>query len=197
MTKAQQLLRIKNEFRTAHGNAPASPRVMLEWAAKAGLFKLDMKRAFSRAVDELANAMRGEVTLDGHGNEIRVNLAFETEQGWQWDQRDTISRPHMELNVAHSRRMSYSDIKATVLSVRDYNEHHPNETPLQYSLNFWADLADEGIILPSSSVPVLPVERSVPVVPVSDGPPAPARLSGPRDDQEKQQLDSSSGEPRP
>lgn len=191
MTKAQQLLRIKNEFREAHGNAPASPRAMMEWATKAGLFKLDLKRAFTRAVDELADALRGEVTLDAQGNEIRVNLAFVTEEGWLWDQRDTISRPNMELNVAHSRRMTYSDIKATVLSVRDYNVRHPAEAPIQYSLNFWADLADEGITLPSSSVPWPPVERSVPVVPVSDAPPVPDRFSSRRDDQAQPQPDSS------
>lgn len=151
MTKHDQLLRIKNEYRRAHNNAPASPRVMMQWAVGAGLFQIDMGKAFARAAEELAAAMRTETTKDAHGNDIRVNLAFETEEGWLWDQRDTIARPNFELNVAASRRMAYSEIRATVLSVNDYNATHPDEPPVQYSLRFDADLADDGIPIPSSS----------------------------------------------
>ena len=151
MTKHDQLLRIKNEYRHAHDNAPASPRKMMEWAVSAGLFQVDMGKAFAHAAEELAAAMRAETTKDAHGNDIRVNLAFETEEGWLWDQRDTIVREHFELNVAAGRRMVYSDIRAAVLSVNDYNTSHPDEPPVQYSLRFDADLADDGIPTPSSS----------------------------------------------
>ncbi len=151
MTKNDQLLRIKNEYRRAHNNAPAKPREMMEWAVKAGLFKIDIGQAFARAAEELAAAMRSETTKDSHGNDIRVNLAFETEQGWLWDERHTISREHFELNVGASRRMQYSEIRSTVLSVNDWNENHPDEAPVQYSLRFDADLADDGIPIPSSS----------------------------------------------
>jgi hypothetical protein len=124
---------------------------MMEWAIKAGLFEIDMGKAFARAAEELAAAMRAETTKDAQGNEIRVNLAFETEEGWLWDQRDTIARKHFELNVVASRRMAYSEIRATVLSVNDYNTHHPDEPPVQYSLRFDADLADDRIPIPASS----------------------------------------------
>ena len=151
MTKNDQLLRIKNEYRRAHDNAPASPRNMMEWAVGAGLFEIDMAKAFAHAAEELAAAMRGERTTDSHGNEIRVNLAFETEEGWLWDQRDTITREHFDLNVAASRRMHYAEIRTTILSVNDYNDNHPDEAPVQYSLRFDADLADDGIPIPTSS----------------------------------------------
>lgn len=151
MTKNDQLLRIKNEYRRAHHNRPAKPRLMMEWAVRAGLFEVDIGKALTRAAEELAAAMRAETTKDGQGNDIRVNLAFETEEGWLWDQRDTITRPHFELNVAASRRIAYSEIRATVLSVNDYNASHPDEPPIQYSLRFDADLADDGIPTPSSS----------------------------------------------
>lgn len=151
MTKHDQLIRIKNEYRRAHNNAPASPRAMMDWAIKAGLFQVDWGKAVARAAEELAAAMRSETTKDAHGNDIRVNLAFETENGWLWDQRDTIARDHFELNVAASRRIAYSEIRATVLSVNDYNANHPDEAPIQYSLRFDADLADDGIPIPSAS----------------------------------------------
>jgi hypothetical protein len=150
-TKTQQWLQIKNDYRLEHHDVPASPRTMLDWAIETGRFKIDARKARQRAADELADAMRSEMTRDANGNEVRVNLAFETENGWLWDQRDTISRPHMELNVSHARRMAYGDIKATVLSVNDYNERHPDEAPIQFSLNFAGDLADDGIPIPPAS----------------------------------------------
>lgn len=150
MTKTEQLIRIKNEFRATHDNAPASARSILDWAIETGRYVLDMGKAKRAAAEELAAALRSEHATDAHGNEIRVNLAFSTDQGWLWDQRETISRSHMEINSMHTRRMVYSDIRAAVLSVNDYNERHPDEAPIQFSLNFAADLADDGISLPDS-----------------------------------------------
>lgn len=151
MTKHDQYLRIKNEYRRTHNNSPASSRTMIDWAIKEGLYRVDIGKAHARAAEELAAAMRSETTTDSQGNEIRVNLAFETEDGWLWDQRDTIARPDFELNVGASRRMAYGEIRATILSVNDYNTNHPDEPPVQYSLNFQADLLDDGIPIPPSS----------------------------------------------
>lgn len=151
MTKIQQLLRIKNDYRAAHDNAPASARTMLDWAIDTGRYQLDLSKARARAVEDLADAMRSEKTRDAHGREIHVNVAFETEQGWLWDQRDTIGRKHVELHATRGRRMVVGEIKAQVLTVIDWNENHPDEAPIQYSLNFAADLLDDGISLPYST----------------------------------------------
>jgi hypothetical protein len=147
--KKDQWLRIKNAFRQAHENAPASPAAMIDWAADAGLYKSDERSARRRAAKDLAEAMRSEMTTDARGHEVRVNLAFETETGWLWDQRETISRTHVELHLARNRRQVYGEIKAQVCTANDYMDLHPDEPPLQYSLNFAADLADDGIPIPS------------------------------------------------
>ena len=160
MTKAQQLIRIKNEYRAEHGNSSESLRRIIDWAIETKRLELDLAKARSRAIEELGAALRSEVVLDADGNEVRVNLAFETDQGWLWDERTTISRQHMELNVAQNRRMQYADIRALARSVNDYNDRHPNEPPIQYSLNFAADLADEGIKVPSSILPPPPLGQS-------------------------------------
>jgi len=118
LTQTDQLLRIKNDYRETHGNGPVSPRKILDWAIDTGRYEINRAKAHARAAEELAAAMRGEVTRDSHGNEIRVNLAFETEQGWLWDQRDTISREHFELNVGASRRMAYGEIRRTGAAAR-------------------------------------------------------------------------------
>jgi hypothetical protein len=149
----QQHIRIKNEYRQAHGPAPVSARTMYDWAIETGRAELDIKKALTSAVAEFANSLRSETALDAHGNEVRANLAFETQQGWLWDQWNTISHPHMELNVMHSRRNIYGEIKNVVLNVNAYNELHADEKPIQFSLNFAADLADDGVPIPSSIGP--------------------------------------------
>lgn len=148
-SKTQQWLRIQDAYRKAHANAPARIETMIDWAAEVGAYKSDERAARKRAAKDMAEALRSLTTVDGHGDQVRVNLAFETEDGWLWDMRETISRPHMELHVERNRRLIYGEIKAQVLSVRDYNEHHPDEAPIQYSLNFAGDLADDGISLPA------------------------------------------------
>jgi len=152
LNKTEQLIRIKNEFREANGEAPASARSMIDWAIETKRYNLDIKKAKQRAAQELADALRTEFTRDAHGNEIRVNLAFDDpEQGWLWDERGTISHPNMQLNATHDRRMIYGTIRAKVLTVNDYIERHPDEPPIQFSINFAADLADDGIPIPPVS----------------------------------------------
>jgi hypothetical protein len=145
-TSNRELIKIKDEYREAHAGAYASLRVMLRWAIAQGKFELDMSKAFARALNDFGRALASERVPDGRGREIRVNLPFrDPAQGWLWDERDTISRAHMELNVQHNRRLAYGDIRSTMLSIQDYNKHHADEPPIQFSLNFSADLADDGI----------------------------------------------------
>jgi hypothetical protein len=176
----QQHIRIKNEYRQAHGPAPVSARAMFDWAVETGRAQLDMKKALTSAVAEFANSLRSETALDAHGNEVRANLAFETQQGWLWDQWNTISHPHMELNVMHSRRNIYGEIKNVVLNVNAYNELHADEKPIQFSLNFAADLADDGVPIPSSTGLEQLVAPPVSVLADSEEPPEPTRPSSRR-----------------
>lgn len=181
MTKEQQLIRIKDDYRAVHDNASASLRTMLAWAVETGRYELDRAKAMTRAVDEFAHALAGETAPDTHGNPVRVNLAFlEPDQGWLWDTRDTISRAHQELNTQQTWRMCYSDVKAAVLTVNDYNERHPDEPPLQFSLDFTGALADDGIKAPTFSEFERLIELHRPVLADSDEPPEPTRPSSPR-----------------
>ena len=149
MSLTQQLIRIKDEYRKVHGTAPVSARTMYDWALETGRAKLDLKKAETQAVAEFAAALAAETAIDINGNVIRANLAFETKQGWLWDEWDTISHENMELNVAHNRRNIYGEIKSVVLNINAFNELHADEAPIQFSLNFEADLADDGIPMPS------------------------------------------------
>jgi hypothetical protein len=198
LSKTEQLIRIKDEFRKANGDAPASARTILDWAVEKGLYKVDMAKARQRAAEELADAMRAEMVLDSHGNEIHKNLAFETESGWLWDDRETIGRRNFELSIQANRRMSYATIRSSVLSVNDWNERHPDEPPVQYSLNFKADLADDGITPPASSIELEQlIEPPRPVLADSASPSEPVppsfrptfRASPPQDEEPPRRAD--------
>jgi hypothetical protein len=173
----QQLIRIKNEYREIHGSGPASARTMFDWALATDRAKLDLKKAMTSAVADFADALRAETALDTNGNEVRANLAFETQQGWLWDQWNTISHSNMELNVSHSRRNIYGEIKNVVLNVNAYNELHADEEPVQFSLNFAADLADDGIPIPS---PIVYVPLAMPQHTVLADSPEPSDPAGPK-----------------
>lgn len=157
-----------------------------------------MAKARQRAAEELADAMRSEVVLASRGNEIHRNLAFETENGWLWDDRETIGRTHFELSIQANRRMSYATIRSSVLSVNDWNERHPDEPPVQYSLNFKADLEDDGITPPASSIELeQPIEPPPRVLADSASPNEPVppsfrptfRASRPPDEEPPHQAD--------
>jgi hypothetical protein len=158
MTQDQQFIRIKDKYREANGDAYASLRTMLDWAAAQTppLFQPDLRRVMSYAVEAFGNALRSETTLNKDGNEIRVNLPFLDPQLklWQWDERGTISHEHMQLNVNQGLKMAYNDVRATVLSANDYHERHPDRPQLQMSLDFEGMLLDDGITVPSSSIEI-------------------------------------------
>jgi hypothetical protein len=150
MTKREQLIRIKDEYRSAHGNQPATARMMIDWAIDAGLYAVDLRAARTKGAKELADVLRSEIIVDEQGHRVRVNHSVETEQGHLWDDIRTISHEHMELSVAHGRNRIFGEVKAVAIAVRFYNELHADEAPIQTSFNFENDLADDGISIPSS-----------------------------------------------
>jgi hypothetical protein len=150
MTKRDQYIRIKDEFRATHGNIPASTQTMIEWAIDAGLYAVDVRAAKAKGAKELAEVLRSETIIDADGHKVRVNHSVETAQGYLWDDIRTISHQHMELSVAHGRNRIFGEVKAAAIAVNFYNDLHADEAPIQTSFNFENDLADEGITIPSS-----------------------------------------------
>lgn len=103
LTKREQLLRIKAEYRAAHDNQPVSARDMAEWAVAEGRYKLPPYTATRKCAEELADAMRLEFATDLKGRRVRVNHSWNDAQRTLWDHYRTISPENFELVIAQKR----------------------------------------------------------------------------------------------
>lgn len=153
MTKREQLLRIRDEFRSAHGNSPASSREMADWAVANGKYKLPDRATERRCAEDLSDAMRLDMMTVESGRRVRTMHAWPSGQGTLWDHIRTITRDNMALSVALKRNGIVGEIKQIKIDLDFFNDLHADEAPVQMSLNFENDLADAGLIASSSSGP--------------------------------------------
>lgn len=160
MTKHEQLLRIRDEYRKANGDVPATSREMADWAVKQGKYKLPEYAAAAKCAEELSEAMRTDFTMDAHGNRVRVMHAATRPQGTLWDHIATASREHMELSTAQRRNGIVGEVKQLKTDIDYFNQLHRDEEPLQCSFNFTNDLADAGLLGDAPTVPDLRLPQS-------------------------------------
>jgi hypothetical protein len=150
MTKREQLLRIRDEYRADHNNAPATAREMADWAVDEGKYRLHHAAANRKCAEELAEAMRLDLFTSG-GRRIRAMHSFtKDKQVGLWDHIRTISPDNMAVSVALRRNGVVGEVKQIKCDLDFFNEIHPDLPPLQTSFNFEGDLADAGLISPSS-----------------------------------------------
>ena len=158
MTKRQQLLRIRDEYRKSHNNEPASAREMADWAVTEGMYKLAQYATEQRCAEELADVMRQEhMTVEGH-RRVRTMHSWSSEQRKLWDHIQTISRENMKLSVALKRKGIVGEVRQIKIDLDYFNEVHADEAPLQMSINFENDLADVGLLTSSANAPAPPTE---------------------------------------
>lgn len=150
MTKREQLLRIRDEYRAAHDHAPATAREMADWAITEGKYRLHHAAANRKCAEELAEAMRLDLFTSG-GRRVRAMHSFiKDKQIGLWDHIRTISRENMAVSVALRRNGVAGELKQIKRDLDFFNELHPDMPDLQTSFNFEGDLADEGLLNPSS-----------------------------------------------
>lgn len=151
MTKREQLLRIRDEYRAAHDNEPATSREMADWAVENGKYKLPTHATERRCAEELAEAMRMDLMTVEGGRRVRTMHAWPaTSQRTLWDHITTISRPNMQLSVAQKRNGIVGELKQMKVDLDYFNDLHADEPPLQMAFNFEGDLADAGLLKTSS-----------------------------------------------
>jgi len=153
MTKREQLLRIKDAYRTEHGNLPATSREMADWAVATGRYKLPPFATERRCAEELSDAMALEMMSVSEGRRVRTMHTWRDEkQGNLWDHIHTITLPNFQLSLAFQRNCAYGIVRQAKIDM-DYfnNDLHPDGPAAQMSFNFEKDLADEGLLNFSSS----------------------------------------------
>ena len=183
MTKREQLLRIRDEYRSAHENAPATARDMADWAVATERYKSLPHATERKCAEELSEVMGMEM-MTVHGNRrVRTMHTWRSAQGNLWDHIRTISNPDMALSMAYRRNGVLGEVKQMKIDLDFFNELHPDEPALQTSFNFENDLADAGLLNFSSSEhepPSAPPPGALPPRDLKRGPSRPSsRPSGP------------------
>lgn len=145
----------------------------------------------TKCAEELAAAMRSQSILDAHNHQVRVMQTVPTAQGTLWDDIRSITRPNMEVAVAHRRNGVVADVTKLKIDMDFYNGLHSDEPPLQTSFNFNPDLADAGLLTSSSIGRDLRPAQSPLAVPPSSSRPSPFRPSSPRASRGPRPLGSS------
>lgn len=162
MTKREQYIRIKNEYRKAHDNEPAGTRAMLDWAIKNRLYAVDQSAAIRKDAEDFADVLRTETIKDNDGQDARINHAYETRQGHFWDEYRTIKHEHMQLSAAQTRNRILGEVIHSARGLKLYSDYHQDRPPIQMSFNFNNDLADAGLLSSFSSEIEQLVEQSQP-----------------------------------
>ncbi len=150
MTKRAQLLRIRDGYRAANNDQPATAREMADWAVAQKMYKLPSYATERKCAEELADAMRQEHMTAG-GRRVRTMHSWPEAQGTLWDHIKTITRDNMQLSLALKRNGIVGEVKQIKTDLDYFNDLHADEPPLQTSFNFEKDLEDAGLTDPSSS----------------------------------------------
>src|SRR5205823_6136646 len=156
MTKREQLLRIRDDYRAAHNNEPASARHMADWAVAQGMYNLPVFATAKRCAEELADVMRQDHMTVAGGRRVRTMHSWTADQGMLWDHIQTITRDNMKLSLANKRNGIVGEVKQIKVDIDYFNDLHAGEPPLQMSFNFENDLADAGLMESFSNVPAPP-----------------------------------------
>jgi hypothetical protein len=150
-TYNEQLLEIKDIYRTSGGSWPASAREIAIWAINNGHYKSHQAKLIAKAAEEFASAMREEYYTDPQGRRVRVLHAARTitrasdgnrTQKMLWDDIRNAPRDFMERAFQLRRRQIVGDCRQLKNDVDSYNDNHPDEKPIQLMLNFNDDVAE-------------------------------------------------------
>ncbi len=141
---SQQLQDIFKRYQEEVSPDPVDLRFVGAWAISKGLWAprpLDIQTRFAA---EMADALREEYRTDKKGRRYRSKLAVSKgyAQGSLWGDIDTAPRTHVVKSVGQKRRGVVNDAYALRIEVDHYNDAHPDEEPIQLSLNLEEDVAE-------------------------------------------------------
>jgi hypothetical protein len=134
-------------------SGPAMLDDVYAWAKKEGLWKPREENIRAQFKEEMAQALREEYRTDESGRRYRAKHAVRAKIGDKqisfWGDIDRDPRDHMVTSFAQKRRHITGECHQLKIDVDHFNETHPNEEPIQLSLNFEDDvnerLVEEGL----------------------------------------------------
>lgn len=153
-TYNEQMQRIFNRYRSEVYDAPTTLNDVYAWAVKNNLWEYSEESKRKQFKEEMAQALREEYRTDNTGRRYRakhaVRYMFKGQQQSFWGDIDKDPRDYMEIAFQQKRRRVAGELHQLKVDVDHYNEKHPDEPPIQLSLNFEDDvlerLAEEGLV---------------------------------------------------
>jgi hypothetical protein len=149
----EQMQRLFDRYRSDVREAPTTLDDVYAWAIKLGLWEGREDSIRAQFKEEMAQALREDYRTDATGRRYRAKHAvrhtFAGKQMSFWGDIDKDPRDYMEIAFAQKRRRIAGELHQLKVDVDHYNEKHPEETPIQLSLNFEDDvlerLVEEGL----------------------------------------------------
>jgi hypothetical protein len=149
----EQMQRLFDRYRTEVREAPTTLDDVYSWAMNNRLWKPRDESIRAQFKEEMAQALREDYRTDAAGRRYRAKHAvrhmFAGKQLSFWGDIDKDPRDYMEIAFAQKRRRIAGELHQLKVDVDHYNEDHPDETPIQLSLNFEEDvmerLVEEGL----------------------------------------------------
>lgn len=150
MSYSEQLRELWKQYRDQVSSDPVDLKTVAAWAIRQGLWAPRPVDLNTSLANDLAQALREEKRTDKAGREYRANIpvrsrAKDGKTLFEWADIDDAPRLHVEKNVQQERRSIASDCFALMMKVDHYNEHHPDEEPIQLILKFEDDINEMKI----------------------------------------------------
>jgi hypothetical protein len=142
----QTLQKHKDEYFRETGKVLATTRELAMWAMATDRWEAPPDLALRKCREDYARALREEYITDAYGQPVRVNQAARHKisdgQMTFWGDIRRIPRDHMEAASTQRREQIVGECRQLDRDERYYNEHHPNEPPLQTYFNFVDDVVE-------------------------------------------------------
>ena len=161
-TKAEMRQRILREYKAEHGPGPFTALAVAEWAVSKGYEERPAPiNPMAKLAEDYSQAFREEHRRDPKtGRSYRANHAVKlSKNGKQytlWGDIDEQPRPFMQKAFAQRRTQIVGDCLQLSLDCDHYNEHHPEEEPIQIPLDFTDDVAERKHVPPDDDTPEAP-----------------------------------------
>lgn len=150
----KQLIDIKEKYRRAGQEWPATNRMIAEWAVRKKLYETPEHETVSSCARDLSNAFGSDTRVNSASASVRTMAAAprlvidddqKTRQLWFWDDVDTVSHEHMVASFQARRNQGRADIRKLQDDIEDYNQNRLKKgyNVINMSFNFDELNADE------------------------------------------------------
>ena len=142
----ETLQKHKNEYLRETGKVLTTTRELAVWAMTTGRWEPPPDLTLRKCREDYSRALREEYIADARGQPVRVNQAARQRDGDTqttfWGDIRQVPRQHMEAASTQRREQIVGECRQLDRDERYYNEHHPDEPPLQSYFDFMDDVIE-------------------------------------------------------